>query len=164
VHLGEDPVFYQSLKERLEKIIEERKQERINAAEELKILNSLVEEIRDIGKIASEMGFSEEEYALYKILASDAVDENKDDKLKGFEGRETSPGYVLKKDANKELTHSIMESIGKFTVIDWIHKDDVQREMRRQIKNILRTKKYAFEEIESLTRKIMDLAKVRLTK
>ncbi|MFH1259045.1 MAG: type I restriction endonuclease subunit R [Elusimicrobiota bacterium] len=68
VHLEEDPIFYQSLKERLEKIIEEKKRERLSAIEELKKLDVLVDEIRNIGKTAHKLGFSETEYALYRIF------------------------------------------------------------------------------------------------
>ena len=165
VHLEEDPVFYQSLKERLEKIIEDRKKERINAAEELKRLNALVEETRNIGKTAQDLGFSETEYALYKILINDKVKPGKEeDKYKGQVNREPSPVYEVGEDTHKELSHSVIESLEKLAVIDWVHKDDVQREMRRQIKGILRTKGYQFEEVEILAAKIMDLAKVRLGK
>jgi type I restriction enzyme R subunit len=49
-------------------------------------------------------------------------------------------------------------------VIDWIHKDDVQREMRKKIKGVLRDNNYEFEEIEEMTPRIMDLARARLQK
>lgn len=147
VHLQEDPVFFESLKARLEKIIEERKQQRIDAAEELKCLNSLVEEMRSIGKVAEDLGFTETEYAFYKMLkASNGKKEKTDD------------------NSYEALTHSIVKALENIAVIDWAHKDDVQREMRRQIKSILRSEGYQFEEIEVLIAKIMDLARVRLIK
>jgi type I restriction enzyme R subunit len=49
-------------------------------------------------------------------------------------------------------------------VIDWIHKGDVQREMRKQIKGVLRAKGYQFDEVETLTTRIMDLARARLAR
>ena len=164
VHLEEDPVFYESLKERLEKIIEERRQERINAIEELKHLQALVDEMRNIGKQAQDLGFSETEYALYKIITADTSIQSEDVKFKGTIVKDASIPYGEKNNAQKELTHSIMESLEKLAVIDWIHKDDVQREMRKEIKGTLRAKGYRFEEIEILTTKIMDLARVRLAK
>jgi len=164
VHFEEDPIFYQSLKERLEKIIEERKQERINAAEELKRLNALVKEIRTIGKTAQDLGFSEAEYALYKILAnkltpSDSIESSRDNVVK-----EPMAPYGNKEQTYKELTHTIISELEKLAVIDWLHKDDVQRQMRREIKGILRAKGYQFDEVEILTAKIMDLARVRLAR
>jgi len=164
VHLEEDPVFYESLKERLEKIIEERRQERINAIEELKHLQALVDEMRNIGKKSQDLGFSETEYALYKIITADTSIQSEDVKFKGTIVKDASIPYGEKNNAQKKLTHSIMESLEKLAVIDWIHKDDVQREMRKEIKGTLRAKGYRFEEIEILTTKIMDLARVRLAK
>ncbi len=171
VRLEEDPVFYESLKERLEKIIEERRQERVSAIEELKHLQALVDEMRSMGKHARDLGFSETEYALYKILNDVGAgfkpaptNTNKYQELSTLKDavvKETSIPYG---DSQRELTHSIMESLEKLAVIDWIHKDDIQREMRKQIKGILRSKGYRFEDIEILTTKIIDLAKVRLAK
>ncbi|GAH59661.1 unnamed protein product, partial [marine sediment metagenome] len=174
VRLEENPVFYESLKARLEKIIEERKQERISAAEELRYLNTLVEEMRNIGKTAQDLGFSETEYALYKILAADSSSSGESERFKGYVIKEPSAHYgVLPADASiltrekelqKDLTHTILETLEKLAVIDWTQKNDVQREMRRQTKYILRTKGYESDEIERLTIKIMDLARVRLAK
>ncbi len=160
VHQDEDPVFYQSLKERLMKIIEERKKERISAIEELKNLQALVDEMRNLGKAARDLGFSESEYALYRILTDNKSEPEKEPLMV----RESPEQYGKDKDDYKGLTLAIMESLAKLAVIDWIHKEDVQREMRKQIKSILRTKGYQFDEMEVLTTKIMDLARVRLTK
>ncbi|MFH1287156.1 MAG: type I restriction endonuclease subunit R [bacterium] len=171
IHSEANPVFYQTIKERLERIIDERKQERLNAIEELKHLQSLVSEIRNVGKIAGDLGLSEAEYALYKILKDNTIDiadnidaaksedDSDEDKIK-----EDAVKYNYKKDNYKELTHFIFASLKELTVIDWMHKDDVQREMRKQIKGILREKGCQFEEVEVLTAKIMELAKVRLAK
>ncbi|MBI5026318.1 MAG: DUF3387 domain-containing protein, partial [Nitrospirae bacterium] len=119
---------------------------------------------RNIGKQAQDMGLSESEYALYKILAADASSHEQEDKFKGYMVREPSVPYGEKKDTHKELTRSIIESLENLAVIDWFHKDDIQREMRKRIKGILRGKGYQFEEIETLTAKIMDLARVRLAR
>lgn len=164
VRMEEDPVFYQSLKEQLEKIIKERKQERMSAIEELKLLQALVDDARNITNHAQELGFSEAEYALYKIIAADTQVQEKEEKLNSPIIRESRVQYETTKDFHKELTHSIMESLEELTVIDWIHKDDVQREMRKRIKGILRTEGFQFDVIEPLTTKIMDLARVRLAK
>lgn len=164
VRFEEDPVFYQSLKERLEKIIEDRKQERINAAEELKRLNALAEEIRSIGKTAQDLGFSEAEYALYKILANESVSSEATESSRDSVVRESMAIYGNKGQLHKELTHTIISELERLAVIDWLHKDDVQRQMRRQIKGVLRIKGYPFDEIETLTAKIMDLARVRLAR
>jgi type I restriction enzyme R subunit len=156
VKLEEDPVFYQSLKERLEKIIEERKQERIDAAKQLKLLQTITDEMKNVHKVAEEMGMSETEFAFYNILSKKDGDHG--------EGKisEERPSYGGRKGPNKELAGLIFESLEKLAVVDWMHKDDVQREMRRQIKRHLRAAGYKLEEVEPLTIKLMDLARVRI--
>ena len=47
VRVEENPVFYQSLRERLEAIIAERRQERMDAAEQLSLLSSLRDDLKD---------------------------------------------------------------------------------------------------------------------
>ena len=47
VRVEENPVFYQSLRERLEEIIAERRQERMDAAEQLSLLSSLRDDLKD---------------------------------------------------------------------------------------------------------------------
>ncbi len=163
--LEENPAFYLSLKEQLEKIIEERKKERLSAIEELKQLSAIVGQVRNIGKIAQDMGLNETEYALYKMLKIEQPKKIPGE-FNGKQVREEAAQYLagVQKDKEKELTQEIFAALEKLTVIDWIHKDDIQREMRKKIKGILRSKGYSFEEIETLTVQIMDLARVRLAK
>ncbi len=159
VHLQEDPVFYESLRVRLQKIIEEKKQERITAVEELKRLNALVNEMRNVGNVAQELGLSEDEFALYKLLKAEEI---LGDGPNGLSVREPSVPYGKERDSFKDMTQMIMKSLEDFAVIDWVHKEGVQREMRQRVKGILRERGVSFEDIEPLTLKIMDLAKVRL--
>jgi type I restriction enzyme R subunit len=167
VHLEENPVFYQSLKEQLEQIIEARRQERLNAAEALKDLEALVGEMRNIGDAARELGLNETEYALYRLLSEEKT---------AFPGKvpevtfvaEPAPAYggrttdPMEGADLQELTRSTINSLENLAVIDWIHKDDIQREMRREVKRILRQRGYSLEEVEILALKIMELARVRL--
>jgi type I restriction enzyme R subunit len=71
VKLEDNPVFYQSLRERLEAIVALRKQQRIDAAEQLKLFQALVDEMRDLGSTAAQLGLSETGYALYGLLQAD---------------------------------------------------------------------------------------------
>jgi type I restriction enzyme R subunit len=47
-------------------------------------------------------------------------------------------------------------------VVDWPHKEDVQRRMRQAIKARLRAAGHTREQTEALTTRLMDLARVRL--
>ena len=46
-------------------------------------------------------------------------------------------------------------------VVDWQHKEDVQRQMRRSIKEQLRELGMEANKIEATTAKIMDVARAR---
>ncbi|WP_243463568.1 type I restriction enzyme endonuclease domain-containing protein, partial [Brucella suis] len=46
-------------------------------------------------------------------------------------------------------------------VVDWQHKEDVQRQMRRSIKEQLRSLGLDAHKIEATTAKIMDVARAR---
>lgn len=160
VRLEEDPVFYQSLKERLEKIIEEKRQERIDAAVQLKLFHTIRDEMRNVHKIAEAMEMSDTEFAFYNLLTKQNLDANLP-KVQALE-TEGKESYGNAHEPKRELAGLILESLEGLAVIDWVHKEDVQREMRRQIKKHLRIAGYRFDEIEPLTLRLMDLAKARL--
>ncbi len=164
VRSEEDPVFYQSLKERVEKIIEEKRQERIDAAMQLKLLQSVKDEMVNLHNAAEDMGMSEAELAFYNLL-SNVVGAGSPRPFPSsgiLRSDEEHAPYGEDKEPKKELAGLILESLEKLAVIDWIHKEDVQRQMRRQIKRHLRVAGYKLDEIESLTTGLMELARVRL--
>ena len=159
IRLEENPVYYQSLKERLEQIIEQRKQERIDAIKQLDLLEKLAEEMKNLHRVAESIGMTEEEFAFYKLLSSEPHDETKN--AKDFQVSDVQPTYEVINESYKELAGLIIESLQNLVVIDWMHKEDVQREMRRKIKRHLRAAGFKPDEVEHLTLKLMDLARVR---
>lgn len=60
------------------------------------------------------------------------------------------------------FTKKIMQSINEKRVIDWTEKEDIQREMRREIKRLIRGKSCQEEQVEPLTREILNLARIHL--
>jgi hypothetical protein len=58
----------------------------------------------------------------------------------------------------------ILAELKDLAVVDWIHKEDVQRRMRQAVKRNLRGSQVPRELIEPLTSKLMDLARVRLAR
>ena len=138
----ENPVFYDSLKKRLETLIEERKQRRLDMARLLIELNELTNEVKNIQDKAKALGLDKFEFGIYGILETARV---KDDLL-------------------KQLTKRISEELKNIIVIDWTSKEDVQREARRAIKRTLRNVKCDEETIDIVVPKVMDLAKVHLAK
>jgi len=140
VNLGENPIFFLSLKERLEKLIEARRRQRIDAAEHLRKLKTLMDELRSISAQAEEMGMNEDQFAIYKVL--EPRNDNTDS-------------------ASKDLACAITEELQELAVIDWKNKDDVQREMRKKIKRLMRAAGRK-EDMESLANDIISVAKARL--
>ena len=150
VKLEENPAFYRSLRERLEALIEERKQERIDAARQLQLFQSLIKEVRDEAGAAQRVGLNEFAYAIYGVLNE------------GHVPMVAEPQAPYGDEAGRELATLIQEAIEPETqIIDWTRKDDVQRQMRQKVKRHLRAASYESEKVEALAGKIVDLAKVR---
>ena len=149
VHVEENPVFYQSLRERLEEIIKQRRQERLDAAEQLSLLNSLRDELQGEQAHARDIGLDARGFAIYGLL----------EQRRPLAAREDAAVYNA---ANRDLASLIDEEVAPFTeLVDWWQKDDVQRQMRSKIKRQLRASGMATDAIESLAADIVDLAKVR---
>ena len=149
VRVEENPVFYQSLRERLEEIIEQRRQERLDAAEQLSLLNSLREELQGEQAHARDIGLDARGFAIYGLL----------EQRRPMAERGDAAVYNA---ANRDLASLIDEEIAPFTeLVDWWQKEDVQRQMRSKIKRQLRASGMATDAIESLAADILDLAKVR---
>ncbi len=142
--IGEDPAFYESLKVRLESLIDADRKRRKDEAE---LLSGLVEigkqeEKKDL--IAREKGLSPEEFAFYGLL-----DSYKDELFAEDDEKRCS------------VTKDIVGIIKNKRVIDWMEKEDVQREMRRNIKDLLRKIKFPSDKLEIFTREILELARTK---
>ena len=149
VRVEENPVFYQSLRERLEEIIEQRRQERLEAAEQLKLLNDLREDLKGEQSLAAELELDARGFAIYGLLERQRPRKVKD----------RTATYDA---ANRDLASLIDEAVTPFTdLVDWQQKDDAQREMRREIKHRLRADGIEDDAVESLAADIVGLAKVR---
>ena len=149
VRIEENPVFYQSLRERLEEIIEHHRLERIDAAEQLKLFTNLKDEIQGEQNRAEDIGLDARGFAIYGLL----------EQARPMVVEEKKVEYNA---ANRDLASLIDESVAPFTdIVDWWEKDDVQRQMRRGIKRHLRAGGLGSEAVEKLATDIVDLTKVR---
>lgn len=143
VHTHEDPDFYLSLEERLRRIIEDQRAKRISDAEAFKLNKQLWNEYLTVADKAKSLGFTEDpkfQFALYGLLKKEFSHEDK----------------------AKDLTGSIYKAIKSLAVIDWKAKDDVQRQMRKSVKEILRSVNYDEEKLNIFTVKLIDLARFNL--
>jgi type I restriction enzyme R subunit len=156
----ENPVFYQSLRDRLEHLIADRKAQRISAVEELKQLGSLLQNLRGVRSAIRRIGLTETSFAIYELILQRR--EGAGERVSKV--AEEQAGYKAEVDeAAKSLARFIEEQLEELAVIDWTMKEDVQREMRRCIKRQLRAAGFGSDKIEALTSDILDVARRSLT-
>jgi type I restriction enzyme, R subunit len=155
VRLDENPAFYASLRERLERIIADRKARRIDAAKQLQLLDALIKDLKNEAKAAEDVGLSDAGFAIYGLLRGERLLTLEDSKRPTYAGQPID-------ESKRELASLIEEAVAPQTrIVDWVHKDDVQREMRRLVKRHLRAASVPGDQIEAVTASILDVLKVR---
>lgn len=143
--IGEDPTFYESLQEQLENLIKADRMRRIDDAEYFKGLMNLKKQDESRDRIAMNKGLDpKEEFPFYGLLEAYSVE------LYG--GDDEKRCAFAKK---------ITATIKAHTVVDWIEKEDVQKEMRRGTKELLRAKNFPEDKLELLVREILEVARAR---
>ncbi|MFL0361657.1 type I restriction endonuclease subunit R [Pseudobacillus sp. 179-B 2D1 NHS] len=145
VKLEENPVYYTSLKERLEELLQRRKDRQLDIEEILEELRNMVNDMRNTAEKGQEQGFTREQYPFYQMLEKEM------------------PAYEDVEDL-KALTHLITDIIQQEIVVEWTNKEDVKREIRKKIKKQLRVSPCPKEKLESLTQQLIDLAAVHYRK
>lgn len=145
IKIEENPVLYTSLRERLEALIQRRKDRQMTIEDLLEEYRQMVEEMRNTAQKGQEQGFTREQYPFFQMLEQQLPDEED-------------------KEVLKELTHIITENIQDQVVLEWTEKEDVKREMRKKIKRQLRASKCPKDKLEGLTQQLMDLAEVHYRK
>jgi type I restriction enzyme R subunit len=126
-----NPIYYTSLRERLEKIIIDRVNERIDDKEKLDHLNDVVGDL-DPSEVAKKHELTTEEYAIYSILRNSKIqsDASKGDKEISLTNDEIKKLEVV----SKELFNDIKS---EFEGIDWRNKPTEQQRMLGAIKKPL---------------------------
>ncbi|WP_437587336.1 type I restriction endonuclease subunit R [Sorangium sp. So ce1000] len=153
VRLDDDPMFFTSLRERLEQLIEDRKAKRVDAARELQALDEIRKKIRGRAETAETLGLSETGLAIYGLIS-----ERKP--LTAAENKGSAYGKV--DESKKELASLLEEQLEpQVSLVDWVHKDDVQREMRKRIKRQLRAAGFTDDKIDATAESIVELMKRR---
>ena len=147
VHMDENPAFYGSLLEKLEKLIEARQKHRMEAAKRLELLKGMLREIRSVSNVAAEAGMDEFAHAVYGLL---------EPSFKVAEPR-------VKYDAGtKELAELLVEAIQTdLKIIDWSSKENVQKVMRQKLKKQLLAGRIEPSRIENIAQGIVNLARAR---
>lgn len=147
VHRDENPTAYASLWEQLERIVNKRREDRVAAAsalERLSELEALVAQVPSARAGKSESGSG----------------------LVGTAGRILPfVSEALPLDARAATASDIASDLENYAnFVDWQYKEDVQRQMRRSIKERLRSAAVDPVAIEAATASIMDVARKSLVK
>lgn len=144
VHRDENPAAYKSLWEELEELISARRNDRISAASQLSKLEDIAERAGKARSGASGSGLTGVAGAIFPLVTLPAGVNNQQ-----REQTAAAIGEALEEYAN---------------VVDWFQKEDVKRQMRRAIKERLRVAGVDTALMESVTGRIMDVARARLSR
>ena len=160
--LAENPAFYERLSEVLERIIRELRARLIDAAEGRKRMRPIRAEIAREEAIAAEQGLTPVSFAVYGILASGAAGgavAGGAPRMLREEAAEYRGAFDEGlKDVARDIDAILQEHRG---IVDWRENLDVQREMRRDIKRLLRKAGRDEEELDELARRVVEVARRR---
>lgn len=150
VKLDEDPVYFESLRQRLEQIIEDRKARRIDEAKQMELFQALRTDAQGPSHEAEALGLNPTGYALYGLVReakpltlSDPVKPHADD-----------PRVALASALEEILRPHV-------AIVDWANREDIQKDMRRIVKRQLSVAEVATERRDALAEQVVDLLKRR---
>jgi type I restriction enzyme, R subunit len=150
MNLDEDPEYYKSLSERLQKIIEQHRERWDDMTQLLLEFRDNIEEERIRG--AEEVGLSETEYAFYNILMSEITQQMGEDTID-----ESTHGEV--KEVVKQLVEMIEDAS---SVVDFFNKQDEIRRVQRNIKRTIDQTSFNSDELrKEIMNRFMETARVK---
>lgn len=139
---AENPAFYGSLTQQLEELIENQKRQRKDDAQLLLSLMQIKETETHKDEAARKLGLDGgKEFAFFGLIGGHA----KEIPLKS-------------QDERASIAKEIIQIVEERAVTEWTERDDVQKEMRREIKRLLRAKGCDEEDLPALVRELMELA------
>lgn len=156
----ENPSFYEKLSARLQRIIDEMRQQLIDAAEACKRLAALNDEAMSLKDIAAQAGLTETSLAVYELLAR----ATRPEAAAGTALREerASNGDSFDPET-KNTAQRVADVMGRGqAIVDWQSNEDVLRMMRRDIKRELRTGgELSEEQLNELVSSMVEIARRR---
>src|SRR5215216_722947 len=134
-----NPVYYEKLRERLEKIIEAEESRRIKDATYFNKLEKIYNEALNAEKERKKLGFSTQfEFAVYELIQSLKNDEK----------------------ASRDITNAIFVKIKEeVEIVGWKTKRGSEKKMNIAIYDILSKNSFSEDKANELTMKIIELAK-----
>ena len=157
--LEQNPVFYERLSQRLARIIEEMRSQLIDAAEAYRQMAELQKEVHGEAIIAARHGLSPMSLAIYEILQEPSGESEEERHV----SQESGPYVIDVDDIARDTALKVEKVLAGHAVIEWQTNDDVQRQMRRDVKGSLRnTRLYAESQLDELANLIVQVAKSRV--
>ena len=149
VNIEEDPEYYKSLSERLEKIIQDNKEKWESLVQLLLEFRDNIEE--EHKKSASDIGLNETEYAFHNILMKE-ISEQSENNI----NEETHQRII-------EVVKSLVEMMSEATnIVEFFSKQDEIKRVRKNIKRTILDESFGTTElVQSITDRFMELARVK---
>ena len=157
--LEQNPAFYERLSQRLARIIEQMRSQLIDAAEAYRQMAVLQGEVHGEATVAARHGLSPVSLAIYEMLLEPSG-VGEEERL----ARQDAGAYVIEVDASmRDVALRVEEVLTGHAVIEWQTNEDVQRQMRRDVKGSLRaTGLYDEAQMDELANLIVQVAKSRV--
>ena len=154
IKMKENPAYYESLLERLQKILEETK---MNWIERKKRLEEFINNDVEQGATdeASNLGLDEKEFAFFKIVKK-YLDEDSNEEA-DFVVNEDGETYISDEtiELSKEIAKDIKNVVKDNYMIDWVTNPTKTNDIQRAIKLML-IKKYAKKLPRDVRERIME--------
>lgn len=150
--LNTNPVYYTSLREKLEKLITEHEQEIISTTNFLTELDKIKDEL-DVDAVARQHGMSKEEFAIFQMARAGYIQ---------FQAGAGKAAVYLTGEEDKRLSDAslaIYSALKTLAVIDWRQKPEQQKVMLKTIKRELYKIEFEVETAEKESRNIINLAR-----
>ena len=157
--LEQNPVFYERLSQRLTRIIEQMRSKLIDAAEAYRQMAELQKDVHGEANVAARHGLSPASLAIYEILRGPSAEDEEE-----RHARQDAGSYVINVDADmRDVALRVEGVLAGHAVIEWQSNEDVQRQMRRDVKGSLRaTGRYDEDQLDELANRIVQVAKSRV--
>ena len=149
--LPANPVFYERLSERLERIIGDLRARVIDAAEASRRMALLAREAAGEMDAAAQLGLSLVAYAIHELLGADEAASGSVAEERGAYG-DGSDRERLAREAEECIN-------GHSAIVDWQWNAEVLREMRRDVKAALRRGGYPEPRLDELAHLAVDAAR-----
>jgi len=150
--LPTNPIYYTSLRERLDNIIKSREEYMESSTVLLDELNEVKDGL-DVEKVARQHNMKPEEFAIYQMIRA------------GYVQRKAGTSLILSQSDDEKITDvakSIFKELDELAVIDWKHKQDQQKKMLQRVKRALYKLEYDITTAEKESKNILHLARANL--